>query len=551
MTDIKPTATAGIYAEVIKQIYDSLDKRIRESVSNAYDANAKAIKIEIYKDKFVITDDGDGMDRNDLMEKYVSLGGGDNYNNPSTIGRIGIGALSLFAIGDKIRINTRKKGSNTILTADIDTSIIKKDSQHSVPLEGIILGEINAGRTAGANDPPHFTEIVIEELPRQVLEIVNDSAKVKNLVNRLERILPIKYRQDDPIFDKLPKQIRDILSAEKYTVQVTLHIPHHDIKSRELRRRTVFAENNSNNVNVVRTIPIYPFTLEGGHNASLQIYGYLFINADKKFPEEWQGLNSRVKNVTIESNTYFDYIEDPAATVRVGGEFFILNLDENHAIQSNRSGFAKENNDYIIISDYVRKQIELAVRIVRDNDKAKSIVKKYVKQLERLKGVFQQIASIQDEKDDAEKFSGVDDGIKLDNVDGFSLEKTIKKELRKEKLDGDVIWSGTLDELFHINLEEDDYYSIYVHDSLKEFNLNVGGNNLTFIIGLCGDQNAFIIKKPDRLYVNLDRIDKKDILNIEGDFVKLMTILYLNYLRHKTDAKLLFEATSDDLYKTY
>ena len=33
-------ATAGVYAEVINQIYDSLDKRIREAVSNAYDAKA-------------------------------------------------------------------------------------------------------------------------------------------------------------------------------------------------------------------------------------------------------------------------------------------------------------------------------------------------------------------------------------------------------------------------------------------------------------------------------------------------------------------------------
>ena len=31
-------ATAGIYAEVMKQIYDSVDKRFREAVSNAYDA---------------------------------------------------------------------------------------------------------------------------------------------------------------------------------------------------------------------------------------------------------------------------------------------------------------------------------------------------------------------------------------------------------------------------------------------------------------------------------------------------------------------------------
>ena len=75
---IRPKATAGAYAEVINQIYDSLDKRIREAVSNAHDASAKNVKISVFlgrEDKIIIYDDGNGMDDADLINRYVAMEG--------------------------------------------------------------------------------------------------------------------------------------------------------------------------------------------------------------------------------------------------------------------------------------------------------------------------------------------------------------------------------------------------------------------------------------------------------------------------------------------
>ena len=72
-------ATAGIYAEVMNQIYDSVDKRLREAVSNAYDARATKISISVYiggDDQIVIRDNGFGMDKDDLKNNYINMGGG-------------------------------------------------------------------------------------------------------------------------------------------------------------------------------------------------------------------------------------------------------------------------------------------------------------------------------------------------------------------------------------------------------------------------------------------------------------------------------------------
>ena len=44
MSKIVAKATVGIYAEVINQIYDSMDKRLREAVSNSLDARAEEVR---------------------------------------------------------------------------------------------------------------------------------------------------------------------------------------------------------------------------------------------------------------------------------------------------------------------------------------------------------------------------------------------------------------------------------------------------------------------------------------------------------------------------
>ena len=123
--DIHAKATAGVYAEIIKQIYDSLDKRIREAISNAVDAKATQVKVSVFlssSNKIIIYDNGVGMTESDLINKYVTMGGGDNYENEETLGRIGIGALSVFALGDKVTIHTRKAGDDKVLVAELNFS---------------------------------------------------------------------------------------------------------------------------------------------------------------------------------------------------------------------------------------------------------------------------------------------------------------------------------------------------------------------------------------------------------------------------------------------
>ena len=544
-------ATAGIYAEVMRQIYDSADKRFREAVSNAYDAEATKISISVYlgaDDQIIIRDNGKGMDEEDLKSDYINMGGGGKYEDEDAIGRIGIGALSIFALGDKITIKTRKKDTYKILTAELDFSQLQDAKKHALPLDQVSVGRIKSIRDSNEDDDEHFTEVIIRSLSTASKKIFSNDDKTKKLVEKLERILPVSLRPDDALFDRLPPRIIDLLKNDKYRIEVEFHCPSQDYDHYPIMRKSIMSVDKAR---ISRFYPIHPFTLAGGYDSQLQVYGYMYINADKALPKEWQGINVRVKNVTIEFNTFFFYEKDSAARVRIGGELFIKNIDENRAIQSNRSGFAIENPDYLLISEYMRSRIAEAVKIVRQNSDIDSIVKKVIKKIENISKKFQKSASIEDAKVDADKFKNLDDSaVSLENsIVPFDLEKRLEEELEDSGIDFDFQWSGTITDLYYVEYSDDDYYEILVHDDLKKFVYDVDGNSVEYILGFCGEDIPLIVKKPGKLIVNLENslVQNNDILKLEPGFLEVVLVIYLNYLKCENDAERLYFNSIRDL----
>jgi len=301
----------------------------------------------------------------------------------------------------------------------------------------------------------------------------------------------------------------------------------------------------------MRFYPIHPYPIEESKNGRLNICGYLYINAGKQLPRAWQGINARVKNVTIEGNTFFGYEEDAAARVRIGGELFINNIDENHAIQSNRSGFAVEDSDYMLIQNYMRDRIGEVVSIVRQNTNIDSTVKRVLQHVDKLRDVFEGNAAVEDEKTDAENFKELDDeSVSVEGLEPYKLDDKLRYELEKYNVDFDFTWSGTLEDLlYRIEDEEDDYYTIFVNERLKEFLFDVAGNAVEYYVGYCGEDRPLIIKKTGKLIINLDNvlIPNRDITKVDIGFIKVVIILYLNYLRCGNNAEALYAKSIEDL----
>lgn len=97
-------------------LYRSFATVIAEAVSNAWDAEAKEVKVTIDETGLVVEDNGKGMDANDFRYKFLKVGYSrrqDNTNKSkrNVIGRKGIGKLAMLSISEKVTIVSKKRGS--------------------------------------------------------------------------------------------------------------------------------------------------------------------------------------------------------------------------------------------------------------------------------------------------------------------------------------------------------------------------------------------------------------------------------------------------------
>ena len=98
-------------------LYSNVPAVLSEVVANSWDADATKVEINIDKmnNIITITDDGLGMSKTDINEKYLKVGYARREHEPPitpkgrhVFGRKGIGKLSLFSIADTIEVQSVK-----------------------------------------------------------------------------------------------------------------------------------------------------------------------------------------------------------------------------------------------------------------------------------------------------------------------------------------------------------------------------------------------------------------------------------------------------------
>jgi hypothetical protein len=237
--------------------------------------------------------------------------------------------------------------------------------------------------------------------------------------------------------------------------------------------------------------------------------------------------------------------------VRIGGELFIENLDENNAIHTNRTGFTTENPDYRVIKRYVHQWLEEANAIIRKKSALDTDVKKYVVKMRSLRDTLDAVMDMQNAKSDAASFATVDDNdISLPPTnDIFALDDKIKNIMDKKGLSGEVIWSSMIAKDYSITLLPDNSYSVQLREELNNMKFDVGGNTVECIIGYYGKDTSLLCKKNGKFITNIENqlIKNSEILNVDPESVSILSVLYLNYLRYKNDARQLYKSTYDDI----
>lgn len=119
------------------QMYATLPPVIAELISNAYDADAKYVKIELNdqaEKTIIVTDDGHGMSFSDINSKFLMIGRNRRKDektkafsvqktesgNRFAIGKKGLGKLSFFGIAKKVQIETVRNNIKNIFVLKWD-----------------------------------------------------------------------------------------------------------------------------------------------------------------------------------------------------------------------------------------------------------------------------------------------------------------------------------------------------------------------------------------------------------------------------------------------
>ena len=171
-------------------LYSNVPAVLSEIVANAWDADAGRVQVELdkAKDRIVIEDDGIGMTRNDIIDRFLLVGyqrrsqqPGSTSKGRSPMGRKGIGKLSLFSIADDIVVETVQDDQRTALRMRLDA--VKKaieDNNDEYTPEELPTSKIHF---------EHGTRITLGEL-RKRQTISTAEALRKRLARRFSIIGP-------------------------------------------------------------------------------------------------------------------------------------------------------------------------------------------------------------------------------------------------------------------------------------------------------------------------------------------------------------------------
>ena len=109
----------GVIDHLGLNLYSNTPAVISEVIANAWDADATSVEvtIDIGSKAITVTDNGHGMDVDDINKRYLRVGyrrrdeqGPLTPDGRKPMGRKGIGKLSLFSIANKIFVHTVKAG---------------------------------------------------------------------------------------------------------------------------------------------------------------------------------------------------------------------------------------------------------------------------------------------------------------------------------------------------------------------------------------------------------------------------------------------------------
>ena len=178
-------------------LYSNVPAVLSEIVANAWDADATEVQVTWNDEerKIVIQDNGSGMTRNDINERFLLTGYSRRSEQPGRtglgrrpMGRKGIGKLSSFSIAEVVEVETAKDGELNAFRMDVSEirqQMRREDDGNnpgSYPPEPLPVGGI---------DFSTGTRITLRQLKRRYTK--GSSAHLRQRVARRFAIIGERY----------------------------------------------------------------------------------------------------------------------------------------------------------------------------------------------------------------------------------------------------------------------------------------------------------------------------------------------------------------------
>ena len=211
------TVDKNIVKTLSESTYENFPNALKELITNGYDAQATQVNLSVNlkKKEITVVDNGHGMNSADY-EFYLRIAGKkrekqeSNQKQRKTIGKFGVGFLSIFPFFKTYQIESTKRGSDQVMHATIPCHAYFSDSNSQIHVGDIKIAGGN--RTDKTQIQEHYTRITLtgftritEEFffPDTTLKYKTYSIKNPRHYDTLEKLewvlsedLPLRYEDD-------------------------------------------------------------------------------------------------------------------------------------------------------------------------------------------------------------------------------------------------------------------------------------------------------------------------------------------------------------------
>jgi hypothetical protein len=393
----------GFLIDASAKTYETIEKQLREFVSNSLDAGATKIEIEVVPTigRITITDNGEGMTEEEFDSQYLVIGCSQKYGDPTKIGRIGVGKFSAIPLSDTLKIRTKKSDRKDVYQAKLNLKALKDPKNRTKNIAELELGD-GAYVDLTSDDPNQdfannksFTKVILEGVPQEILKVFEDEKTLTNLYRKLGVILPLKYSEQSEAMRKLKSQDIEMYNyflecSKNRNIEVKVRSPLN--KNGDILFRPLFGDDYAKSGEQISGDLFLLQTPDDWDSSPIKIIGYLAdMSSGRADYADWRGVNVRVQNTTVVENFFFNH-DDPPADARITGELHILNSREEDLITMNRAGFVTQDPQYQEISLWATMQIdEFARSCIRKRTAFRADLKKKQAQLTNQKLVAMSI----------------------------------------------------------------------------------------------------------------------------------------------------------------